>query len=219
MKLVFVGADHEVTGSCHYLEAAGKHMLVDYGMEQGKNVFENVPLPVQESLIDYVFLTHAHVDHSGLLPLLYARGFRGQVFATEATAKLCSIMLRDCAHIQAMEAEWKNRKAKRSESLAVSEPIYTMEDAEGLIKRLVPCHYGQEIQVCEGVKIRFTDIGHLLGSSSIEVWLTEEGSQKKVVFSGDVGNKNKPLLRSPIHTKDADYVVIESTYGVRSLGA
>ena len=219
MKLVFVGADHEVTGSCHYLEAAGKHMLVDYGMEQGKNVFENVPLPVQESLIDYVFLTHAHVDHSGLLPLLYARGFRGQVFATEATAKLCSIMLRDCAHIQAMEAEWKNRKAKRSESLAVSEPIYTMEDAEGLIKRLVPCHYGQEIQVCEGVKIRFTDIGHLLGSSSIEVWLTEEGSQKKVVFSGDVGNKNKPLLRSPIHTKDADYVVMESTYGDRSHGA
>ena len=147
MKLVFVGADHEVTGSCHYLEAAGKHMLVDYGMEQGKNVFENVPLPVQESLIDYVFLTHAHVDHSGLLPLLYARGFRGQVFATEATAKLCSIMLRDCAHIQAMEAEWKNRKAKRSESLAVSEPIYTMEDAEGLIKRLVPCHYGDRKSV------------------------------------------------------------------------
>ena len=114
MKLTFIGADHEVTGSCHYLEVCGKHILVDYGMEQGVNVYENAPLPVQESLIDYVLLTHAHVDHSGMLPLLYARGFRGQVFATEATVDLCSIMLRDCAHIQMQEAEWKNRKAKRN---------------------------------------------------------------------------------------------------------
>ena len=178
MKLIFVGADHEVTGSCHYLEAGGKHMLVDYGMEQGVNVFENVPLPVSESLIDYVFLTHAHIDHSGLLPLLYARGFRGQVFATEATADLCSIMLRDCAHIQMMEAEWKNRKAKRSETVSAMEPLYTMEDAEGVIKRIVPCHYGREVQVSPEVKIRFTDVGHLLGSASIEVWLTEDGNTR-----------------------------------------
>ena len=170
MKLVFVGADHEVTGSCHYLEVAGKHILVDYGMEQGINVFENVPLPVAESMIDYVFLTHAHVDHSGLLPLLYARGFRGQIYATDATADLCSIMLRDCAHIQSAEAEWKNRKAKRSANNAVVEPLYTMEDADGVIRRLVPCHYNTIVEVCEGVKIRFTDIGHLLGSASIEVW-------------------------------------------------
>lgn len=141
MKLVFVGADHEVTGSCHYLEVAGKHILVDYGMEQGINVFENVPLPVAESMIDYVFLTHAHVDHSGLLPLLYARGFRGQIYTTDATADLCSIMLRDCAHIQSAEAEWKNRKAKRSANNAVVEPLYTMEDADGVIRRFVPCHY------------------------------------------------------------------------------
>lgn len=215
MKLIFVGAAHEVTGSCHYLEAGGKHILVDCGMEQGVNVFENVPLPVDETQIDYVLLTHAHIDHTGLLPLLYAKGFRGQVYATDATADLCSIMLRDCAHIQMMEAEWKNRKAKRSESVAAMEPLYTMEDAEGIIKRIVPCHYDREIKVCDEMTIRFTDIGHLLGSSSIEVWLTEGDNTRKIVFSGDVGNKNQPLLHSPIPTREADYVVMESTYGDR----
>ena len=215
MRLEFIGADHEVTGSCHYLEVGKKHILVDYGMEQGINVFENEPLPVDEALIDYVFLTHAHVDHSGMLPLLYARGFRGQVFMTDATADLCSIMLRDCAHIQMMEAEWKNRKAKRSADNQYTEPVYTMEDAEGIIKRIIPCHYDQMVEVCEGVTIRFRDIGHLLGSSSIEVWLTEDGVTKKIVFSGDIGNKNQPLLKDPKLTAQADYVVMESTYGDR----
>jgi len=217
--LTFIGAAHEVTGSCHFIEVGEKYLLVDCGMEQGVNLFENAPLPVSEAQIDYVLLTHAHVDHSGMLPRLYARGFRGQVFTTVASADLCDIMLRDCAHIQMMEAEWKNRKAKRSSSNPLVEPEFTMEDAEGIIKRIVPCNYNQEIEVCDGVKIRFTDIGHLLGSASIEVWLTEGDVSKKIVFSGDIGNKNQPLLRDPIPTAEADYVVMESTYGDRLHGA
>lgn len=215
MKLIFVGAAHEVTGSCHYLNACGKHILVDYGMEQGVNVFENCELPVQEAYIDYVLLTHAHIDHSGMIPQLTARGFRGQIMTTEATADLCSIMLRDCAHIQMQEAEWKNRKAKRSSGESQSEPIYTMEDADAAIRRIVPCGYGQEIELCEGIKIRFTDVGHLLGSASIEVWVTEEDVTRKIVFSGDIGNKNQPLIKNPALTESADYVVMESTYGDR----
>lgn len=208
MKLVFVGAAHEVTGSCHYLNACGKHILVDYGMEQGLNVFENCELPVQESLIDYVLLTHAHIDHSGMIPRLTARGFRGQVFATEATADLCSIMLRDCAHIQMQEAEWKNRKAKRSAEIEPHEPVYTMEDADAAIRRIVPCLYGQEIELCEGLKIRFTDVGHLLGSASIEVWATEGDITRKIVFSGDIGNKDLPLIKDPTLTQEADLSLI-----------
>ena len=114
MKLMFIGADHEVTGSCHYVEACGKRFIVDYGMEQGLNVYENVDLPVNAGNLDFILLTHAHIDHSGLIPLLYAKGFRGKIYATRATTDLCEIMLQDSAHIQEFEAEWKNRKARRS---------------------------------------------------------------------------------------------------------
>ena len=215
MELTFVGADHEVTGSCHCLQVGKKTILVDYGMEQGVNVFENAPLPVDECLVDYVLLTHAHVDHSGMLPLLYARGFRGKIYTTNATAELCSIMLRDCAHIQMQEAEWKSRKAKRNSQMQTADPIYTMEDADGAIRRLVPCDYDTIIELDENIKIRFTDVGHLLGSASIEVWAKENGEERKIVFSGDLGNTNQPLLRDPQKTKEADYVVMESTYGDR----
>lgn len=218
MKLEFIGAAHEVTGSCHYIEAAGKHILVDYGMEQGKNLFENQDLPVHEADISYVFLTHSHIDHSGLLPRLYARGFRGQIFCTEATADLCNIMLRDSAHIQTMEAEWRNRKGRRS-GTETYEPLYTMEDAQWVLRLFVPCSYDTILDICDGIKIRFTDIGHLLGSSSIEIWLSEEGISKKIVFSGDIGNENQPLIRNPKMTAEADYVVMESTYGDRSHGS
>lgn len=214
MKLTFVGADHEVTGSCHYLEVAGKHILVDFGMEQGINFFENIELPIQESLIDYVFLTHAHIDHSGMLPALFKNGFRGKILATEATSDLCNIMLRDSAHIQVFEAEWRNRKAKRRGGKEV-EPIYNMADADATIKMFTPCPYETEIQVDEGIKIRFTDMGHLLGSSSIEVWATEGDVTKKIVFSGDVGNTDQPIIKDPQSTDYADYVLIESTYGDR----
>jgi metallo-beta-lactamase family protein len=215
MKLTFIGADHQVTGSCHFLQACGKNILIDCGMQQGINPYECSELPVAESLIDYVFLTHAHVDHSGNLPLIYAKGFRGRVFATSASVDLCSIMLRDCAHIQLQEAEWKNRKAKRHAGINPIVPEYTMEDADGVIRRLVPCDYGSVVEICEGIRIRFTDIGHLLGSSSIEIWIDEEGVSKKIVFSGDIGNKHQPLIKDPKYTKDADYVVMEATYGDR----
>lgn len=215
MKLTFIGADHEVTGSCHCISACQKTILVDYGMEQGHDLFQNAQLPVSPALVDYVLLTHAHVDHSGLIPSLYAKGFRGKIYATQATTDLCNIMLRDCAHIQMQEAEWRKRKSKRNSKIEGLEPLYVMEDAEGVLHHFVPCDYDEIIQVCEGIKIRFTDIGHLLGSASIEVFICEKGQERKIVFSGDIGNKDQPLIKDPQMTLEADYVVMESTYGDR----
>ena len=214
MKLTFIGADHEVTGSCHFLEVGDTKVLIDCGMEQGNNPYQNAELPVSYSDIDYVFLTHAHIDHAGMLPWIYARGFKGQIITTYATADLCGIMLRDSAHIQEMEAEWRNRKARRAGKTEV-EALYTMQDAEGVLGHFEGVAYGQKFKLNENITLRFTDVGHLLGSASIEIWATEGDEQRKIVFSGDIGNKNKPLIRDPQYISHGDYVVMESTYGNR----
>ena len=214
MRLTFLGATHEVTGSRTLIEAGGIYGLVDCGMEQGEDVFVNAEMPVGADKIDFVLLTHAHIDHSGLLPLLYKQGFRGSIFATTATCNLCQVMLRDCASIQASDAEWQSRKSQRAGGPPV-EPLYTMEDAEGAISRLRPCDYGHRVQVNEHVIARFVDVGHLMGSASIEIFLREGEVHKKVVFSGDIGNFNQPILNNPHYVTEADYVVTEATYGDR----
>ncbi|NLZ81488.1 MAG: MBL fold metallo-hydrolase [Clostridiales bacterium] len=217
MKLTFLGATHEVTGSSFYLEACGRHILIDCGMEQGRDLYENQELPISAAEVDTVLLTHAHMDHSGNLPLLYAEGFRGKIHSTGATEKLCDIMLQDSAHIQMFEAEWQNRKRKRKGQEPFI-PVYTMEDALSTIKLFSPHRYNEKFNLYEGIEIRFTDVGHLLGSASIEVWITEEGVTKKIVFSGDIGNLNQPLIRNPQYIDEADYVVMETTYGTRNHG-
>ena len=214
MKIQFIGATHEVTGSCTLLEVGGRYYLVDCGMEQGVDVFQNMPLPVSANAIEAVFLTHAHIDHSGMLPKLCKDGFSGAIYATEATCNLCNIMLRDSAHIQESEAQWRSRKAERAGEPLV-EPTYNMNDALAAIKLLRPCRYLEPLQVAEGIIVRFSDIGHLLGSAAVELWLTEGAQTRKIVFSGDVGNINQPLLRDPQPVEQTDFLVIESTYGDR----
>lgn len=217
MKLTFIGATHEVTGSCFLLEGGGKKFLIDCGMEQGPNYYENVEIPVNPGDIDFVLLTHAHIDHSGNLPKLYKNGFRGPVYATEATCDLCDIMLRDSAHIQMFEAEWRNRKGRRAGKEEFV-PVYTMDDALGVIQNFVRCEYNKQLHLADSVEVRFVDAGHLLGSSSIEVWVTEDGNREKLIFSGDIGNVEQPLIKDPTYLQGADYVIMESTYGDRSHG-
>lgn len=217
MKITFIGATHEVTGSCYYLEAAGKKFLVDCGMEQGPNYYENMEIPVSCKDLDFVLLTHAHMDHSGNLPAIYAKGFQGPIYATDATCHLCDIMLRDSAHIQMFEAEWRTRKARR-QGKPDYVPAYTMQDAMGVLQNFVNCPYEKKIMPAPGIEVRFIDAGHLLGSASIEVRITEGDISKKLVFSGDIGNLNQPLIKDPTYLHEADYVIMESTYGDRSHG-
>lgn len=217
MKLTFLGAAREVAGSRFLLEACGKRLLVDYGMEQGADLLVNAPLPVPESQIDAVLLTHAHIDHSGYLPLLVRKGFQGPIYATATTANLCRIMLLDSAHIQESDAEWKTRKNKRK-GLPPVEPLYTQQDALSAHGLFRPCAYNERREVFPGIAIRMVDGGHLMGSASIEITVEEDGRQTVLVFSGDIGNLRQPLIRDPQYLHRADYVVMESTYGDRSHG-
>ena len=215
MKVTFIGATHEVTGSCTMLEVNGKRILVDCGMEQGEDIFENIEIPVAPGDIDAIVVTHAHIDHTGKLPFLVANGYKGPIYSTEATCKLCNIMLLDSAHIQEFEAQWKNRKGKRSGSEEV-EPLYTSEDAMNTLRLFSTAGYETDIRLFDGVSIRFIDAGHLLGSSYVLFTLNEDGEERTILFSGDIGNPFKPIIRDPQRAPHADYIVCESTYGDRT---
>ena len=215
MKLSFFGADQCVTGSCHCLEVNGKRILIDCGLQQGRDEIDNRELPFAPNTIDYVLITHAHIDHSGRVPMLVRQGFSGEIWTTRLTANLMEIMLSDSAHIQESDAEYENRKNQRAGRPLV-EPIYTAEDAMRTMDYVHTCEYDQKVEICEGVTATFTDAGHLLGSASITMDLTENGVTKTIVFSGDIGNVNQPIIRDPVLLKRADYVVMESTYGDRN---
>lgn len=215
MKLSFYGADQCVTGSCHCLEINGKRILIDCGLQQGRDEIDNRELPFAPNAIDYVLITHAHIDHSGRVPMLVKEGFSGQIWTTRLTGHLLEIMLADSAHIQESDAEYENRKNMRAGRPLV-EPIYTTEDALRTMEYLHTCEYGQTVDICPGVRAVFTDAGHLLGSASITLELTEGDVSKTIVFSGDIGNVNQPIIRDPVLLKKADYVVMESTYGDRN---
>lgn len=214
MKLYFYGADKEVTGSCHCLELGGKRILFDCGLQQGGDTKDNGALPFAAGEIDLVFVTHAHVDHSGRLPLLVKNGYKGEIYATRKTCELLRIMLMDSARIQEQEAVWRQRKKRRAGD-PEEEALYTVEDAQAAIDRLVPCSYGDVIEHWEGFTTEWFDAGHLLGSANILVTATEEGETRTLIFSGDIGNKNQPIIRDPQPLPGADYVLMESTYGDR----
>ena len=196
------------------MECGGKKILVDCGLQQGRDERDNQELDFAAGYIDAVVVTHAHIDHSGRIPLLVKQGFTGNIYCTRLTGQLLSIMLRDSAHIQESDAQWQNQKGRRAGADPV-EPLYTVADAEAAIKHIVTCEYGTTLQIADGVKVRFVDAGHLLGSASVEMWLTEGDDTRKVVFSGDIGNRDQPIIRDPQYIRDADYVLTESTYGDR----
>lgn len=215
MELNFYGASRQVTGSCFLLTVDNLNILIDCGLAQGtdERTIGN-GLPFKAESIDYVLLTHAHIDHSGKLPILAKEGFKGTVYATSATMELASIMLLDSAHIQESEAEWKSRKNKRSGKDKV-EPIYDTNDANQILSAFQSLEYDKIYTLSENVHFRFIDAGHLLGSASIEVWAKENNKTEKIVFSGDIGNFDQPIIKDPEYLESADYVVMESTYGDR----
>ncbi len=217
MKVTFCGATKTVTGSNFLVEGAGKKFLVDCGLYQGgaKDEIKNEePFPYDINEIDFMLLTHAHIDHSGRIPKLYKEGYRNPIYATNATCDLCAIMLPDCGHIQETETEWKNRKRiRRGEEELV--PIYDAETAAKSLELFKGEPYNQIIELDDDIHVRFNDAGHMLGSSIIEIWIRENGENKKIVFSGDLGNNDIPLLAEPTIIQDADFLVMESTYGNR----
>ena len=217
MNITFLGATKTVTGSNFLLEGAGKKILVDCGLYQGKAAeerenYSDFAYNVQD--IDFMLLTHAHIDHSGKIPRLYIEGYRNPVIATKATCDLCSIMLPDSGHIQEMENEWQNRKRVRK-GLPELPPLYTAQDAIDCLEIFKPVKYDEIIELTPDIHVRYNDAGHMLGSSIIEVWIKEQGQEKKIVFTGDLGNNDLPLLDSPTMIETADYLVMESTYGGR----
>ena len=217
MKVTFLGATKTVTGSNFLVEGAGKKFLVDCGLYQGQAADElqnEQEFPFDINSIDFMILTHAHIDHSGRIPKLYKDGYRNKIYATKATCDLCAIMLPDSGHIQEMESEWKNRKRVRKGEEAKL-PIYDVETALKSLELFEPVFYDKLIEVDENIHIRFNDAGHMLGSAIVEIWIKENEKNKKIVFSGDIGNNDIPLLAEPTMIEDADYVVMESTYGNR----
>ena len=217
MKITFLGATRTVTGSNFLVEGAGKKFLVDCGMYQGKATDElknEEDFAFDVKSIDFMLLTHAHIDHSGRIPKLYNEGYRNPIYAHKATCDLCGIMLPDSGHIQEMEVEWKNRKRARKGEPELP-PLYTAEDATKCLEVFEPVKYDEIIEIDENIHVRYNDAGHMLGSSIIEVWIKEDGKEEKIVFSGDIGNNDIPLLSEPTMIEDADYLVMESTYGNR----
>ncbi|NPV27814.1 MAG: MBL fold metallo-hydrolase [Firmicutes bacterium] len=217
MRVQFLGAARTVTGSCYLLEVGQTKIMVDCGMFQGsKEIKERnyESFYVEPNEVKFLLLTHAHIDHSGLIPKLYKHGFRGQILATSATVDLCSILLPDSAHVQEMEVERKNRKLKRA-GKPLLEEIYTVQDAMECLKQFRRVEYQEVIQLTPEVSVRFQDAGHILGSAMIEMWVQEGDHEIKLVFSGDIGNHNQPLVKDPTLIEAADYVFMESTYGNR----
>lgn len=217
MKITFLGATKTVTGSNFLVEGAGKKFLVDCGMYQGSSKEEgknHEPFAFDIKEIDFMLLTHAHIDHSGRIPSLYVEGYRNPVITTKATKDLCSIMLPDSGHIQEQEIEWRNRKRMR-EGKDPLPPLYTAQDAINAMEIFEAVNYDEIIEIDSHIHVRFNDAGHMLGSAIIEIWVEEEGKQTKVVFTGDLGNNDIPLLSSPTMIETTDYLVMESTYGSR----
>jgi metallo-beta-lactamase family protein len=217
MNIKFHGAAKVVTGSNYLLESDKYKILIDCGMFQGskeleRKNFEEFPYDPKE--IDILFLTHSHIDHSGRIPKLVKDGFRGRIIATNPTYDLCKIMLKDSAKIQESDVEWENRKRKRAGKPEI-EPLYTMKDAENSLNYFEPYFYDQKIKINDDIEVRFKDAGHILGSSILELWIKEKGEELKIVFSGDLGMPDRPIIRSPEYIEEADYLVIESTYGNR----